>query len=53
MPVRDMSLNWGAICDRCPDVPGCIRVDGPLVCPADGSLVLYEESVKNKAQWRD
>ena len=50
MPVKDMSLDWGFFCDRCPDVPGCIRGDGPLVCPVDGSLLLYEESVKCKTE---
>ena len=48
MSVRDQSLDWGAICDRCPDLPGCVRGDGPFACPVDGSLVLYEESVSCK-----
>ncbi|MPN20183.1 hypothetical protein SDC9_167561 [bioreactor metagenome] len=44
MPVTDQSLNWGAICDSCPDLPGCIHRD-VLICPADKSLQLYEEAV--------
>lgn len=44
MPVTDQSLNWGAICDRCPDLPGCIHGD-VLICNVDKSLQLYSESV--------
>jgi hypothetical protein len=46
MTIFNKSIDWGRVCDRCSDGPGCFRGIGPLVCPVDGSLLLYSESVE-------
>jgi len=45
MTVYDKSIDWGTACGRCPNGPDCTRVEPVIVCPVDGSLLLYRETV--------
>ena len=52
MTVFRKDLDWGYLCDVCSYGSRCAWFD-VLMCPVDGTLLLYSESVEGRKQMKE